>query len=107
MKDPRDNMHMNMMQSSMYSTNAETASVYSDVELSSECVDENGEPLLRGVSSSKAVNLANEIAGMEQLCARLEERNKWLTARLFQNRRKFIESTMLKTSSALKIAVMA
>jgi len=99
MKETRDGANMMM---SMPSTNADTASIFSDVELSSEGVDENGEPLLRGAYSSKAAHLANEIASMEQLVARLEERNKWLTGKLLMNRRKFIESHMLKTDAAIK-----
>lgn len=83
------------MMHSMPSTNADTASIFSDV-VSSEGVDENGEPRVRGVSSSKAAHLANEIAGMEQLVARLEERNKWLTTKLLMNRRRFIENMMMK-----------
>lgn len=79
-------------------TNNDTASVYSEGQPASE-FDENGDPMRRAASSSKAATLANEIAGMEQLVARLEERNKWLTTKLMTNRRKFIETHFMKSAS--------
>lgn len=88
-----------MQYNSIYSNTADTASVFSDAELSSEAAGELKMP--RGMPSSKAQCLAGEIAEIEHRNIWLEERNQWLTARLMANRKRFIEQNWLRSQSGL------
>jgi len=57
---------------------------------------QNGEspPANRGMTSSKAQTLADDIADLEDRCQYLESRNGWLTKQLFDSQRQFLEKSV-------------